>query len=93
MYRWAPSFLARASLSVPRAMATVWNPILAANCTARWPSPPTPRIATTAPGSAPLCRSELYVVIPAHISGPASTADNSSGMSASAPAGASMESA
>src|SRR5881394_1701042 len=60
-------------------MAIVLNPIFAANCTPRWPSPPRPSTATTSPGRAPLLRSALNVVMPAHISGAASTEDRSSG--------------
>src|SRR5215831_3899909 len=56
--KWcAPSLRASASLSPPRAIATVRKPSLLANCTPRWPSPPIPRIATTSPGIAPLRRS------------------------------------
>jgi len=47
--------------------------ILAAYCTPRWPSPPRPSTATTSPGRAPLWRSALKVVRPAHIRGAAST--------------------
>ena len=52
-----------------------------------------PSTATRSPGRAPLLRSELKVVTPAHISGPASTAESPSGISANAPAGAIMYSA
>ena len=47
-----------------------------------------PRMATVSPGRAPLLRSALKVVTPAHISGAASTSVSSSGISASALAGA-----
>src|SRR5574337_575410 len=43
-----------------------------------------PGTATTSLGSAPLFRRALYVVTPAHIKGPASTGESSSGISASA---------
>ena len=52
--------------------ATVRKPIFAAYWTPRWPSPPRPRTATRSPGRAPLLRSALNVVTPAHISGAAS---------------------
>src|ERR1017187_7394614 len=93
MYRQAPRDFASDSLSCPRAMATVLKPILEANWTPRWPSPPKPSTATTSPGRAPQFRRQLNVVMPAHISGAASTADNSSGTRASASARAMVESA
>jgi hypothetical protein len=45
------------------------------------------------PGLAPLLRSALNVVTPAHISGAASTAESSAGMAAKASAGTTMASA
>ena len=51
IYRHAPSVFASDSLSFPRAMATVLNPILAAYWTPRWPRPPKPSTATVSPGS------------------------------------------
>src|SRR5437763_13242133 len=60
-------------------MATVRNPIRAAYWTPRWPSPPRPRTATRSPGRAPLFRSALTVVTPAHISGAASGAGSCAG--------------
>ena len=44
-------------------------------------------LATTSPGRAPLLRSALNVVSPAHIRGAASTGDNPSGITATALAG------
>src|SRR5260221_4322616 len=41
----APNFCARCSLSGPPPIATVRRRIFRANCTPRWPSPPTPLIA------------------------------------------------
>ena len=46
-----------------------------------------PSTATVSPGRAPLFRSALKVVMPAHISGPASMAESPSGIDASAVAG------
>ncbi len=46
-----------------------------------------PSTATTSPGRAPLWRSELYVVTPAHSSGAASANDSPSGIGASTLAG------
>ena len=43
-----------------------------------------PRMATRSPGRAPLSRSELNVVMPAHSSGAASSEERSSGIDASA---------
>src|SRR4029077_16645491 len=74
-------------------MATVRKPIFTANCTPRWPRPPIPRMATRSPGPAPVRRSELNMVSPAHAIGAASTADSSSGIRASALAGATTYSA
>ena len=84
----APSSRDSASLSFPRAIATVSKPIFAANWTPRWPRPPTPSTATRSPGRAPLFRRELKVVIPAQTSGAVSTADKASGIRASAAEGA-----
>ena len=52
-----------------------------------------PRMPTRSPARAPLWRSALKVVIPAHSSGPASTAESSSGIRARAWTGATMYSA
>jgi hypothetical protein len=52
--------------------------------------PPDPWTTTRSLGSAPLWRSELNVVTPAHISGAASAGSSDSGMRATATAGASM---
>ena len=76
----APSLVASGALSWPRAMATVLKPMRDANCTPRCPSPPRPSTATRSPPVAPLFRSALKVVTPAHISGPASTGERSSGI-------------
>ena len=54
------------------------------------PSPPMPKIATVSPPRTPLLRSELNVVMPAHIRGPASTGFISSGISASPSNGTNM---
>src|SRR5581483_7629980 len=81
-----PSARARGSLSFPRAIATVRKPIFAAYWTPRWPRPPTPSTATRSPGRAPLFRSALNVVTPAHMSGAASTGESSSGTCATASA-------
>lgn len=54
---------------------------------------PTPSTATVSPGHAPLLRRALNVLIPAHMSGPASTAECPSGISAKAWAKAIMYSA
>ena len=75
---------------MPQAIPTVWKPIFAAYWTPRWPRPPSPSTATTSPGRAPLLRRALNVVRPAHISGAASAAGRSAGISATALAGASM---
>ena len=88
MYPAAPSRRACGSLSLPRAMPIVWKPILAAYCTPRWPSPPRPSTATTSPGRAPLWRSALKVVRPAHIRGAASTGSRPAGIRATALTGA-----
>src|SRR5215831_17745356 len=80
--KWcAPRLRDSASLSEPRAIATVRKPSLFANCTPRWPRPPIPSTATTSPGIAPLWRSALKVVTPAQSSGAASTALSWSGIS------------
>ena len=84
MYSSAPSSRASCSFSVPRAIATVRKPSLAANWMPRWPSPPTPRIATRSPPRAAELRSALKVVMPAQSSGAASSSARSSGISASA---------
>src|ERR1035441_7579923 len=90
--KWcAPSFRAKASLSLPRETATVRKHILALYCTAKWPTPPMPTTATTSPARAPLFRRELKVVIPAHMRGAASVEASSSGTRARAEAGATMD--
>ena len=62
-----PASIARLFLSPPRPIATVSNPNLLANWTPKCPSPPIPCIATRSPGRAPLLRSALNVVMPAHM--------------------------
>ncbi len=52
-----------------------------------------PCTATVLPGRAPLLRSELNVVTPAHSNGPASTADSDAGIRAAEIAGTTAYSA
>lgn len=84
MQSWVPSSLASCSLSVPRAIATVRKPSLAANWIPGWPSPPTPEIVTRSPPLAPELRSALQVVMPAQRRGAASSSARSSEMAARA---------
>ena len=70
--------------SSPRAIATTRIPALRAYCSARCPSPPILSTATRSPARAPLVRSALNVVSPAHSSGAASADPNPSGMAANA---------
>ena len=58
--------------SLPRAIATTRRPALSAYWRARCPRPLIASTATRSPGRAPLLRSELKVVRPAHSSGAAS---------------------
>ena len=67
----APSSLARFSFSSNRSTATTVAPAIAAYCPAKWPRPPTPKIATRSADPAPETLTALYVVTPAHVSGPA----------------------
>src|SRR5438876_11915210 len=69
------------------------NPMLAANRTPKYPRPPNPSTATVSPPLAPLFRSALKVVTPAHINGAPSTEESSLGTSANASVGATMYSA
>jgi hypothetical protein len=70
----------------------VWKPIFLAYCTPRCPSPPRPWTATRSPERAPLFRSALKVVTPAHKSGAASVGLRPSGTRASDVTGAIMDS-
>src|SRR5262249_34394096 len=83
----APRGRGGGSLSLPPARAAVRSPIGAAYGTPGWRSPPRPRTATRSPGRAPLLRSALNVVTPAHISGAASGAGRCAGTRARAVAG------
>lgn len=56
-------------------------PTSRAYCTARWPRPPTPKIATRSLGTIPATLIALYVVTPAQVSGAASKEDTASGTS------------
>ena len=60
-------------------IATTSNPMRRAYWTPRWPSPPTPKMATKSPARAGEFRSALNVVRPAHSSGAASADERSSG--------------
>jgi hypothetical protein len=85
---WAPRRRANASLSGLPVTAITSNPIAFANCSARCPRPPMPWIATRSPGRAPMWRSALKVVTPAHMRGATSVSASPSGTGAAATSGA-----
>ena len=70
----APSSVASSELVVGDVDRGHGAPAIFAYCTARWPSPPTPEIATSCAGRTPATLSALYVVTPAQVSGAASRA-------------------
>lgn len=79
MTRPAPSSEASSSFSSVTSMAATVAPAIFAYCTARWPSPPTPEMATSWAGPTPTTLSALYVVPPAQVSGAASSGEIPSG--------------
>lgn len=68
-----------ASFSSTRSTATTCAPAMSAYCSARWPSPPTPKMATRSDERAPETFTALYVVTPAQVNGAASNGSIPSG--------------
>ena len=67
MKRPAPMRRASSSLECVEEIAVTSQPIFARNCTAKWPSPPTPRTAVRIHGRTPKCTIGANTVEPAHI--------------------------